>query len=134
MGNIDKMTVISADGAGELTKQVTNNLVQTMEMLKATTGLDVESLIQKYSTTNGRPRPPSPEVRPTARPPPPDAVVGGVPATFRSPRMSLVHRPSACRARLAGRAVSQPRASVARCGSRTAREGAYADPSPLGRT
>ena len=32
---------------------VTNNLVQTMEMLKATTGLDVESLIQKYSTTNG---------------------------------------------------------------------------------
>ena len=53
MGSIDKLTVISADGAGELPKQVTNNLVQTMEMLKATTGLDVESLIQKYSTTNG---------------------------------------------------------------------------------
>ena len=57
MGNIDKLTVISADGAGELPKQVTNNLVQTMEMLKATTGLDVESLIQKYSATNrGRAR------------------------------------------------------------------------------
>ena len=53
MGNIDKLTVISTDGAGELPKQVTNNLVQTMEMLKATTGLDLESLIQKYSTTNG---------------------------------------------------------------------------------
>jgi len=53
MGNIDKLTVISADGAGELPKQVTNNLVQTMEMLRATTGLDVESLIQKYSSTNG---------------------------------------------------------------------------------
>ena len=45
--------MLAADGAGELPKQVTNNLVQTMEMLKATTGLDVESLIQKYSGTNG---------------------------------------------------------------------------------
>ncbi|SFA81790.1 flotillin [Nocardioides alpinus] len=61
MGNIDKLTVISADGAGELPKQVTNNFVQTMELLKTTTGLDVESLIQKYAgTTSG--------VAPTAAP------------------------------------------------------------------
>ena len=53
MGGIDKLTVISADGAGELPRQVTNNLVQTMELLKATTGLDVEQLIQKYSGTTG---------------------------------------------------------------------------------
>ncbi|UFN46482.1 flotillin family protein [Nocardioides okcheonensis] len=52
MAGIDKLTVISADGAGELPRQVTNNLVQTMELLKATTGLDVEQLIQKYARTD----------------------------------------------------------------------------------
>ena len=52
MASIDKLTVISADGAGELPKQVTNNFVQTMELLKTTTGLDVESLIQKYAGTS----------------------------------------------------------------------------------
>ena len=55
MTGIDKLTVISADGAGELPRQVTNNLVQTMELLKATTGLDVEQLIQKYARTDGSP-------------------------------------------------------------------------------
>ena len=53
MGNIDKLTVISSDGAGELPKQVTANFIQTMEMLKNTTGLDVETLIQKYAGTAG---------------------------------------------------------------------------------
>ncbi|MEI2712165.1 MAG: SPFH domain-containing protein [Nocardioides sp.] len=49
MGSIDKLTVISSDGAGELPKQVTNNLVQTMELLKSTTGMDLEALVQKYA-------------------------------------------------------------------------------------
>ena len=40
-------------GAGELPRQVSNNLVQTMELLKTTTGLDIESLIQKYASTTG---------------------------------------------------------------------------------
>jgi flotillin len=53
MAGIDKLTVISADGAGELPKQVTTNFVQTMELLKTTTGLDVEQLIQKYARTDG---------------------------------------------------------------------------------
>ena len=53
MAGIDKLTVISADGAGELPKQVTNNFVQTMELLRTTTGLDVEQLIQKYARTGG---------------------------------------------------------------------------------
>ena len=52
MAGIDKLTVISTDGAGELPRQVSNNLVQTMELLKSTTGLDIESLIQKYATTS----------------------------------------------------------------------------------
>ena len=34
MAAIDKLTVVSTDGAGALPKQVTNNLVQTMELLK----------------------------------------------------------------------------------------------------
>ena len=55
MTGIDKLTVISADGAGELPRQVSNNLVQTMELLKTTTGLDIESLIQKYASTTGAP-------------------------------------------------------------------------------
>ncbi len=49
MGNIDKLTIISTEGAAELPKTVTNNLMQTLEMLKSTTGLDVEALVQKYA-------------------------------------------------------------------------------------
>lgn len=51
MGDIDKLTVISSDGAGELPKQVTKNVVQTMGLLKTTTGLDVETLSRKYART-----------------------------------------------------------------------------------
>ncbi|PIF03482.1 MAG: hypothetical protein CSA63_01840 [Propionibacterium sp.] len=47
MSNIDKLTVVSTDGAGQLPKQVTDNLVQVMAMLKNTTGVDVESLLAK---------------------------------------------------------------------------------------
>ena len=49
MGNIDKLTVISTDGAGQLPKQVTNNLAQTLEMLTTTTGLDLAGLLAKYA-------------------------------------------------------------------------------------
>ena len=44
---IDQLTVISTDGAGALPRQVTDNMVQTMSMLKASTGLDLENLIQR---------------------------------------------------------------------------------------
>ena len=56
MAGIDKLTVISTDGAGELPRQVSNNFVQTMELLKTTTGLDIESLIQKYARTSAATR------------------------------------------------------------------------------
>ncbi len=60
MSSIDKLTVISTDGAGALPKQVTNNLVQTMEMLKSTTGLDLESLVAKYAGAPASPAPGAP--------------------------------------------------------------------------
>lgn len=44
---IDQLTVLSTDGAGALPKQVTDNVTQTLEMLKTSTGLDLESLIKK---------------------------------------------------------------------------------------
>ncbi|WP_203338233.1 flotillin family protein [Nocardioides limicola] len=44
---IGNMSVISTDGAGVLPKQVTDNVVQTMQMLKTATGLDIESLIHR---------------------------------------------------------------------------------------
>jgi flotillin len=44
---IDQLTVISTDGAGALPKQVTDNVVQTLSMLKTTTGLDLEALIKR---------------------------------------------------------------------------------------
>ena len=49
MASIDKLTVVSTDGAGALPKQVTDNLVQTMELLKNTTGVDLEGLVHKYT-------------------------------------------------------------------------------------
>lgn len=50
MGAIDKLTVVSTDGAGALPKQVTDNLVQTMELLKNTTGVDLQELVGRYAS------------------------------------------------------------------------------------
>ena len=44
---IDQLTIVSTDGAGALPKQVTDNVVQTLSMLKTTTGLDLEGLIKR---------------------------------------------------------------------------------------
>lgn len=48
MASIDRLTVISTDGAGQLSRQVTDNIVQTMALLKDTTGVDLESLLSGY--------------------------------------------------------------------------------------
>ena len=50
MASIDRLTVISTDGAGQLPRQVTDNIVQTMALLKDTTGVDLESLLSGYLT------------------------------------------------------------------------------------
>ncbi len=57
MSSIDKLTVISTDGAGQVPKQVTNNIVQTMELLKNATGVDLENLIQGYAARGASPDP-----------------------------------------------------------------------------
>ncbi|CAI9408289.1 MULTISPECIES: flotillin family protein [Aestuariimicrobium] len=49
MAGIDKLTVISTDGAGAVPKQVTNTVVQTMELIKNTTGVDLSRLMSAYS-------------------------------------------------------------------------------------
>jgi flotillin len=41
MGNIDALTVVSTDGANQLTKSVANNMTQLQDVVKATTGLDL---------------------------------------------------------------------------------------------
>lgn len=45
---IDKLTVVSTDGAAALPKQVTNNVVQTFEMIKSTLGIDLSKILDKY--------------------------------------------------------------------------------------
>ncbi|HLT61114.1 MAG TPA: SPFH domain-containing protein [Microlunatus sp.] len=57
MGSIDKLTVVSTDGAGAMPKQVTDGVVQTMEMLKNTTGVDLESLVRRYTDREDRKEP-----------------------------------------------------------------------------
>lgn len=57
MAGIDRLTVVSTDGAGEMPKQVTNGVVQTMELIKNTTGVDLSKLLERYSEdarTNGK--------------------------------------------------------------------------------
>lgn len=49
MAAIDKLTVISVDGASELPKQVAANVVQTLELLKSTTGVDLEAMIADFT-------------------------------------------------------------------------------------
>ncbi|MCX6398664.1 MAG: SPFH domain-containing protein [Propionibacteriales bacterium] len=44
---IDQLTILSSDGAGALPRQVTDNVTQTLQMLKTTTGLDLETLIHR---------------------------------------------------------------------------------------
>lgn len=59
MAAIDKLTVVSTDGAGALPKQVNDNLVQVMELLKGTTGLDLEGLVKRFagsSVTDAAPK------------------------------------------------------------------------------
>lgn len=53
MASIDQLTVLSTDGAAALPRQVTENLTQTMAMVKSTTGIDIQTLLQKYTGAPG---------------------------------------------------------------------------------
>ncbi|GAB3813895.1 flotillin family protein [Tessaracoccus terricola] len=46
MSNIDKLTVVSTDGAGALPKQINDNVLQTVEMIKNTTGIDLMNILK----------------------------------------------------------------------------------------
>ncbi|MFG3525541.1 flotillin family protein [Streptomyces sp. NPDC047917] len=43
---VDKMTVISTDGASRLSRTVTDNVAQGMELLSSTTGVDISALLK----------------------------------------------------------------------------------------
>lgn len=49
MAAIDKLTVISSDGAAALPKQVSDNLLQTLELLRSTTGVDLSKLLERVA-------------------------------------------------------------------------------------
>jgi flotillin len=53
IGAIDQLTVVSTDGAGAMPKQVIQNVTQTLEMLRTTTGIDLESLLSKAVERKG---------------------------------------------------------------------------------
>ncbi|MCZ4123926.1 MULTISPECIES: flotillin family protein [unclassified Streptomyces] len=57
---IDKMTVISTDGASQLSRTVTNNVAQGFELLSSTTGVDLAELLRSITqrgTTASSPAP-----------------------------------------------------------------------------
>lgn len=52
MSAIDKMTVISTDGASQLSRTVTDNVAQGLELLSSTTGVDLPSLLKNLTQRN----------------------------------------------------------------------------------
>ncbi|MFE7462667.1 flotillin family protein [Streptomyces sp. NPDC057499] len=65
---IDKMTVISTDGASQLSRTVTDNVAQGMELLSSTTGVDLAALLQNLQSKSGR-KPEVPAPAPAAETP-----------------------------------------------------------------
>ncbi|WP_433611975.1 flotillin family protein [Dactylosporangium sp. CA-139114] len=53
MGNIDRMTVISTDGASSLTKSVANNVAQGLQLGTDLTGIDLQKLLSKLGGLAG---------------------------------------------------------------------------------
>ena len=58
LGSIDKMTVISTDGASSVTKSVTSNIAQLMEMASSVTGVDITELLSGVLSGAVAPTPP----------------------------------------------------------------------------
>ncbi|MFD4030458.1 flotillin family protein [Streptomyces sp. NPDC058637] len=50
---IDKLTVISTDGASQLSRTVTDNVAQGIELLSSTTGVDLGALLQNLKGRTG---------------------------------------------------------------------------------
>jgi flotillin len=62
---VDKLTVISTDGAGQLPRTVADNVAQGMELLSATTGVDLGQLLQGF-TRRGTTKTAAPSTAPGA--------------------------------------------------------------------
>ena len=54
IGAIDKITVISTDGASQLTKSVAGNVTQGMQLASDLLGVDLPSLFQRLANGGGR--------------------------------------------------------------------------------
>ncbi|MFI9822131.1 flotillin family protein [Streptomyces sp. NPDC052013] len=52
---VDKLTVISTDGAGQLPRTVADNVAQGMELLSSTTGVDLAQLLQGLAARGAQP-------------------------------------------------------------------------------
>ncbi|MFI5724179.1 SPFH domain-containing protein [Streptomyces cyaneofuscatus] len=52
---VDKLTVISTDGASQLARTVTDNVAQGVELLSSTTGVDVAQLLQNLKSRTSTP-------------------------------------------------------------------------------
>ncbi|MEU8708256.1 SPFH domain-containing protein [Streptomyces sp. NPDC048565] len=65
MSAIDKMTVISTDGASQLSRTVTDNVAQGMELLSSTTGVDLGALLQNLRGRTATADVPAPAGAPT---------------------------------------------------------------------
>ena len=50
---VDKMTVISTDGASKLSRTVVDNVTQGMELLQSTTGMDLTSVLKGITAKEG---------------------------------------------------------------------------------
>ncbi|WP_055537430.1 SPFH domain-containing protein, partial [Streptomyces neyagawaensis] len=57
LGAIDKMTVISTDGASQLSRTVADNVAQGLELLGSTTGVDLAELLKGITGRVGAARP-----------------------------------------------------------------------------
>ncbi|MEU0379088.1 flotillin family protein [Streptomyces cyaneofuscatus] len=64
---IDKLTVISTDGASQLARTVTDNVAQGVELLSSTTGVDVAQLLQNLKNRTSAPASPSDTSAPAPR-------------------------------------------------------------------
>ncbi|MDF1488844.1 flotillin family protein [Tessaracoccus caeni] len=49
ISNIDTLTVVSTEGAGAIPRQVTDNLLQTVQLVKDTTGFDLTTILERFA-------------------------------------------------------------------------------------
>ena len=78
MGSIDKITVISTDGASDLTKSVATNVTQGMQLASDLLGIDLGSMFQRLANGDRTALTPPPA-------PPVATTDGGIRSGFRSP-------------------------------------------------